>query len=96
MKDEFDANLRLRWNESFFQKVYKGNDLIYAIDSKIGENHVQISTSKRQTLYYKSLTTKNMVEDIDMFPDHEFHPIAFEEVFIKDTQLVNTPTFCNE
>ena len=66
-------------------------------EPKIGENHKQIAHARRNNVYYQTLESSHSViynlfcrfifikiEDLNMFPKPDYHPILFEEVCIKD------------
>ncbi len=74
----------IRWGESIFQQIYRIPELSLSYEPKLGETHKQIASARRGNLYYKVLDIYNSIEDINMFPKPEFHPILFEEVYIKD------------
>jgi len=84
LRDDYLRQLKERWGESIFQQIYRIPELSITYEPKLGETHKQIAAARRGNLYYKVLDIYNSIEDINMFPKPEFHPILFEEVYIKD------------
>ena len=80
-------SIRERWGESIFREEIPTNDLALAIDSNAGEQHKLISTQMRKQFHYQNLENL-IIEDLNMFPKSEYHPIIFEEIYIK---AMNSP-----
>jgi hypothetical protein len=55
LKEEYHAKMRDRWGESIFQAIHKVPDLTLAHEHKLGENHKQIATARRSSLYFQTL-----------------------------------------
>jgi len=83
LREEYYKQLRDRWGESIFQQKYKVPDLSQTFEQKLGENHKQIALSRRNNLS-KILDDYNSIQDINMFPKPEFHPIVFEELYVRE------------
>lgn len=84
LKEEYHKQLKDRWGESIFQQTYKVQDLALSFEQKVGETHKQIASARRNNLYYKVLDLYHAIEDVNMFPKPEFHPILFEELYVKE------------
>ena len=74
--------IKERWGESIFREEILTHDLALSIDSKAGEQHKIIASQMRKKFYYQNLETLT-IEDLNMFPKPEYHPIVFEEIYRK-------------
>ena len=75
-------SMKERWGESIFREEITTNDFALAIDSNAGEQHKNIALQMRKQFYYRNLENLT-IEDLNMFPKPEYHPIIFEEIYIK-------------
>lgn len=76
------VSLKERWGESIFREEIYTKDLALPVESNSGEQHKTIATQFRKKFYYQNLETL-VIEDLNMFPKPEYHPILFEEIYIK-------------
>jgi len=75
-------SIKERWGESIFRDEIPTHDLALSIDSNAGEQHKNIAIQMRKKFYYQNLENL-IIEDLNMFPKPEYHPIIFEEIYRK-------------
>lgn len=75
-------SIRERWGESIFREEIFTKDLALSVDANSGEQHKNIANQMRKKFYYQNLENL-IIEDLNMFPKPEYHPIIFEEIYIK-------------
>jgi hypothetical protein len=91
-KEEYHKKTTERWGESIFQHIYKISDLTMTYEPKIGENHKTIAHARRNNIYYQNLEFYSHMEDINMFPKPDLHPIVFEEICLKEDEQSSSNT----
>jgi hypothetical protein len=75
--------LALSWGESIFRYIRKTNDLTSPFEEKEGKQHDIIANQLRKKVTMKKLEPIS-VEDMNMFPKAEHHPILFEEITLRE------------
>jgi hypothetical protein len=53
LTSDFHKSTKERWGEAMFQELYCVQDWIQSYESKVGENHKQIATSRRNNMFYR-------------------------------------------
>jgi len=72
--------MKERWGESIFREEVPTNEFALAIEANAGEQHKIIASQMRKKFYYQNLE-KLVIEDLNMFPKPEYHPIIFEQIY---------------
>eukprot|EP01016_Furgasonia_blochmanni_P032969 TRINITY_DN3411_c0_g2_i1.p1 TRINITY_DN3411_c0_g2~~TRINITY_DN3411_c0_g2_i1.p1 ORF type:complete len:778 (-),score=192.07 TRINITY_DN3411_c0_g2_i1:19-2352(-) len=81
---EYHKRAKLRWSSPFVREVREVKEFATEYDVKMGDNHNNLATNLRNSNQLKNLGPFN-VEDLNMFPKADFHPILFEHVYNRDS-----------
>eukprot|EP00357_Protocruzia_adherens_P011452 CAMPEP_0115014822 /NCGR_PEP_ID=MMETSP0216-20121206/26337_1 /TAXON_ID=223996 /ORGANISM="Protocruzia adherens, Strain Boccale" /LENGTH=844 /DNA_ID=CAMNT_0002384695 /DNA_START=9 /DNA_END=2543 /DNA_ORIENTATION=- len=82
LKESFKEKMRESWGESIFRNIIQTSDYSLQTDKDIGQLHKHMAKVRRNNVYYLSMEPLK-VEDINLIPDIEQHPIVFEDVYLK-------------
>lgn len=72
-----------RFELSLFKEIIKANDISAFHQNKTGKIHKELALELRKKVSYH-YKQKMIVEEENFFPKPSYHPIIFEEIFIKD------------
>lgn len=79
LQEAFEDRIRAKWGENIFRDVQTTQDFAIPKEQNVGELHKRIAKKRRAyDLEELGLTSLMPIEDTNMFPKGEAHPILFE------------------